>query len=368
MGDYLRSKLAIESGIGGFHLSSLTFSNKKGGWVHGCACRKYVRSAENIVKARGLVNHTPAPVTHGCHGKRGEGHYVFHGAERFIWNFFLVHLLRDCAVKQESMLLSWFMRETMSLDILLTIILDMATRSGQPWEQPWGQPAKLKSRVWIIYSPQLLPLLTLYLQISTSSNTRLLVGDKEQCSFPGFSNNKDSKGHKMSPQVYGLPLIIHLSCVRPANTFLQTSCPALVFLLNYKLEKVNSKKEVVWDLGSPEITLSPQPASLGSNLCPLVPLIRCFLNLSLSNSISLVSSPPALDESICSSGPSKYVNPAQTHPTWSTPLLWEGQKRLCAASLQRPVQPYADFCISTQVRACIISLLMEDLLRPILTL
>lgn len=40
--------------------------------MHGCACRKYARSAENIVKARRLVNHTPAPVTHGCHGKREE--------------------------------------------------------------------------------------------------------------------------------------------------------------------------------------------------------------------------------------------------------------------------------------------------------
>lgn len=169
MGDYLRSKLAIESGIGGFHLSSLTFSNKKGGWVHGCACRKYVRIAENIVKARGLVNHTPAPVTHGCHGKRGEGHYVFHGAERFIWNFFsCTSSTRLCSKTVKSVLLSWFTWEAMSLEMLLTIILDMVTRSGQPWEQPWGQPAKLKNRAWIIYSPQLLPLLTLYLQISTS--------------------------------------------------------------------------------------------------------------------------------------------------------------------------------------------------------
>lgn len=40
--------------------------------MRGCACRKYARSAENIVKARGLVNHTLAPVTCGCHGKREE--------------------------------------------------------------------------------------------------------------------------------------------------------------------------------------------------------------------------------------------------------------------------------------------------------
>lgn len=78
-----RSQQAIERGIGGFHLSSLTFSNKNGGWAHGCARRKYARSAENTVKARGLVNHTAAQVTCGCHGKREEEdtmHFTGQGA------------------------------------------------------------------------------------------------------------------------------------------------------------------------------------------------------------------------------------------------------------------------------------------------
>lgn len=92
-----RSRLAIESGTGGFHLSSLTFSNKKGGWAHGCACGKYARSAANIGKARGVVNHTPALVTRGCHGKRRT--LCFTG-QCFIWVFVRVQLLLDCAGRQ----------------------------------------------------------------------------------------------------------------------------------------------------------------------------------------------------------------------------------------------------------------------------
>ena len=76
------------------------------------------------------------------------------------------------------------------------------------------------------------------------------MGSKEQGDFPEFSNSKDPKGLEMSPQVFGLPLSVHLSCVSPVHTILQPAGPAPVSLLSYLLENLSRRKEAVWQQGS----------------------------------------------------------------------------------------------------------------------
>jgi len=41
------------------------------------------------MKARGLVNHTPAPVTHGCHGKREDEYTVCFTGQNALFDFFM---------------------------------------------------------------------------------------------------------------------------------------------------------------------------------------------------------------------------------------------------------------------------------------
>lgn len=83
---------------------------------------------------------------------------------------------------------------------------------------------------------------------SAPQHTPGLIG--EQGGFPEFNNRKDPKGLEMTPQVFGLPLSIHLPSVSPAHTFLQPVGPSPMSLVSYLLEKLSRKKEAVWQQGT----------------------------------------------------------------------------------------------------------------------
>lgn len=135
------------------------------------------------------------------------------------------------------------------LGILLTFpILDTDTRPEPALAV--SVRATLRNRALIIqcfsfccYSP--------CISISVPQHTpELLVGSREQGSFPEFNDNKDPKVFEMSLQVFGLPLSIHLSCIHPVCTILQLAEPAQVSLLSCLLENLSMRKGLKWQQGS----------------------------------------------------------------------------------------------------------------------